>query len=62
VASPLAYYFFHGWLSGFAYRVDISPLIFVISIGVVTLVALVTVGYQSITAARTNPVNVLRSE
>jgi putative ABC transport system permease protein len=62
VASPLAYYFFPGWLSGFAYRVEISPLVFVIAIGVVTMVAFVTVGYQSIIAARANPVNVLCSE
>lgn len=62
VAGPVAYYFFHQWLNGFAYRVSIGPFTFIVSIGLVTLVALVTVGYQSITAARANPVSVLRSE
>jgi len=62
MASPLAYYFFDQWLSGFAYRIDIGFMTFVIAVTFITLIALVTVGYQSISAARTNPVKVLRSE
>ncbi len=62
LASPLAYYFFDQWLNGFAYRIDIGAMTFIIAIGFITLVALSTVGYQSLAAARSNPVNVLRSE
>jgi putative ABC transport system permease protein len=62
LASPLAYYFFNQWLNGFAYRIDISPVTYLISILFISIIALITVGYQSFTAARTNPVKVLRSE
>ena len=62
LASPLAYYFFDQWLSGFAYRIDIGLMTFIIAMLFITLIALITVGYQSITAARTNPVKILRSE
>jgi len=50
------------WLSGFAYRVEINLFIFVIA-GVSALaIAWLTVGYQSIKAARANPVDSLRHE
>jgi putative ABC transport system permease protein len=62
VASPLAYYFFNRWLDSFAYRIHIGPMTFMIAMAMITVIALVTVGYQSIAAARTNPVKVLRSE
>ncbi len=62
IASPLAWYFSNEWLSNFAYRVSLSPLAYVLSIIVITVVALTTVGYHSVRAARTNPVKVLRSE
>jgi len=62
IASPFAYYIFHQWLDGFAYRIDIGILPYVIAVLFITLIALITVGYQSISAARTNPVKVLRSE
>lgn len=62
VASPLAYYLFNGWLDSFAYRIEISPLVYVIALGMLTVIAFLTVGYQSFTAARTNPVKILRSE
>jgi putative ABC transport system permease protein len=62
LASPLAWYFSNEWLSNFAYRVEVGPIAFALSILVITVVALTTVGYHSINAARTNPVKVLRSE
>jgi putative ABC transport system permease protein len=62
IASPMAYYFFTEWLNGFAYHVSIGVMTYVIAIVFITLIALITVGYQSMSAARTNPVNVLRSE
>jgi len=62
IASPLAYVFFDRWLATFAYRIDIGPTSFVIAMAAVTFVAMLTVGYQSVTAARANPVKVLRAE
>jgi putative ABC transport system permease protein len=62
LASPLSYYFFTQWLNGFAYHVDLSVMTFLLAVAFITVIALLTVGYQSISAARTNPVKVLRSE
>jgi putative ABC transport system permease protein len=62
IASPLAYLFFDRWLGTFAYRIYIGPMTFIIAMAAVTFIALITVGYQSVNAARTNPVKVLRAE
>jgi putative ABC transport system permease protein len=62
LAIPLSVYVMNAWLSGFAYRIAISPSIFVIAIGTILLIALLSVSYQSIKAALTNPVNVLKDE
>ena len=62
IAWPLAYYFMNRWLQTFAYRTTIGIGIFLIS-GLVALgIALLTVGYQSVKAARSNPVDSLRYE
>lgn len=62
IASPLAWYFMHGWLQGFAYRTALSGWMFVIA-GVVTIgLALLTVGFQAMRAAMANPVKSLRNE
>ena len=62
IASPLAWYLTNEWLSNFAYRVEVGPMAFGLSILLIIVIALTTVGYHSISAARTNPVKVLRSE
>ena len=62
VAAPLAWFFVHGWLNGFAYRIDSYWWIFALA-GVVALaVALATIGVQAFKAATANPINSLRSE
>ncbi len=50
------------WLGSFAYRIDVSPWIILASGIVAILVAWITVSYQSIKAAATNPVQSLRYE
>jgi len=50
------------WLGGFAYRVEINLFIFVIAGVSAIAIAWLTVGYQSIKAARANPVDSLRHE
>jgi putative ABC transport system permease protein len=62
LAAPLAWGVMNQFLSEYAYKIDIGADIFVISIGITLLIALVTVGYRSVRAATTNPVNSLRSE
>ncbi|MCX6553541.1 MAG: ABC transporter permease [Candidatus Aminicenantes bacterium] len=62
IAWPLAYYFMNRWLRSFAYRTSLGLDLFLLS-GVLALgIALLTVSFQSVRAARTNPVESLRYE
>jgi len=62
VAAPVAWYFLRGWLEGYTYRTTMPWWIFVGSGAGALLITLLTVSYQSIKAALTNPVKSLRSE
>ncbi len=62
IASPIAYWAMNKWLQDFAYRVEISWWIFALAGIVAVIIALLTVGYQSIRAALANPVKSLRTE
>ncbi len=62
IASPLAWWFMHSWLKDFAYRIDISPWIFLAAGVLATVIALGTISFQAIRAAMSNPVKSLRSE
>ena len=57
-----AYYIMSDWLSGFAYRIDISAWIFVLSGAIALIIALLTVSFQAVKASRVNPVNSLKYE
>ncbi len=61
-ACVLGWYISDMWLQGFAYRIEISPLIFVASGVAAIVIAWLTVSYQSIKAAMANPVSSLRYE
>ena len=50
------------WLSGFAYRTEISPLIFLLSGIAAITIAWLTVGFQALKAASANPADALRYE
>jgi putative ABC transport system permease protein len=62
IATPVIWWVMNNWIQTFPYRTDISPVVFVVSGVMVLLVALITVSYQTIKAARTNPVESLRYE
>lgn len=62
IAWPLAYYVMNKWLQNFAYRIRISIWMFLASAVIALLIALFTVSYQTIRAARGNPVDSLRYE
>ncbi|UCH94425.1 MAG: ABC transporter permease [Candidatus Aminicenantes bacterium] len=62
IACPAAWYLMSLWLQNFSYRISISWLIFLFAGGVSLLLSLLTVSYQTIKAARTNPVDSLRYE
>jgi putative ABC transport system permease protein len=62
IASPLGWLAMNKWLQDFAYRVPISWWIFALAGFVVVAVALLTVSFQAIKAAFSNPVDSLRTE
>ncbi len=62
IASPISWYFMHQWLQNYAYHVPLSISIFLLALLSSLTIAWLTVGYKSIRAALTNPVNSLRSE
>jgi len=62
VATPLGWYFMNRWLSGFAYKIELNPVIFVGAGLLAFLIAWFTMGYQSLKAAVMNPVKSLRNE
>ncbi|MBO0934642.1 ABC transporter permease [Fibrella aquatilis] len=62
IASPLAWWAMNSWLQSFAYRVEIGPWVFVLAGSLGTSIALLTISYQSISAALMDPVKSLRSE
>lgn len=62
IAIPIAWYSMQGWLETYAYRIHMNWLTFLI-VGIAALIiALLTVGGQSLKAALANPVDCLRNE
>jgi len=62
IATPIAWYAMYNWLNGFAYRTDMPWWVF-LAAGLLTIViALLTVGFQSVKAALMNPVKSLKTE
>jgi len=62
IAWPAAYFLMQRWMQGFAYRAGMSPFLFLLAAGLSLAVALLTVSYQSIRAALSDPVTSLRYE
>jgi len=62
IASPVAWYFMHHWLQDFAYRINISWYVFLVTGIAALLIAFITISFQSIKAAIANPVKSLRTE
>lgn len=61
-AIPIAYYVAREWLQDFAYRISISPWIFVLAMGLTFVISLLTIAFQVLKAATANPVESLRYE
>lgn len=62
VAIPASVYAVRQWLSGFAYRIDISPVAYVVTLLSIGLMLLATIGLQTLRSDDSNPADVLRSE
>jgi len=62
IASPVTWFVMNKWLQDFAYRTNISWLVFVITALIAIGIALLTISFQAIKAALANPVKSLRTE
>lgn len=62
IAVPLSWYAMDKWLESFAYKTSINAFVFVYAGVAVLAIALLTVSFESIKAATTNPVNSLKNE
>ncbi|MEQ8361916.1 MAG: ABC transporter permease [Cyclobacteriaceae bacterium] len=62
IASPIAYFLVDNWLQEFAYRTPIDLWVFVVATASALTIALVTISYQSLTAAYKNPTETLKEE
>ncbi len=62
IAWPLAWYYLHGWLEGFAYRITLGPLYFIAAGLVALVIAWATIFVHAWRVARANPIHALRYE
>lgn len=62
IAVPLAWYLMQKWLNDFAYRIDMTWDIFALAGLSAIIIALVTISYQAIRTATSNPADYLRNE
>lgn len=62
LAVPLIWIVMNQWIESFPYRTTISPVVFIVAGVTVLAVSILTVSFQTVRAARTNPVDSLRYE
>jgi len=62
LAIPVSIYFLRQWLSTFAYRVDISPFTYLMTLSIAGLLLVVTISLQTFRSASASPADTLRDE
>lgn len=62
IAIPASYYLAQHWLQDFSYKTELSPMIFITAGLVMILITLIATTFQSVKAAMTNPVDVIKDE
>lgn len=62
IAAPVGYYLMNSWLADFEYSISLNVWVFIIAVGFTIVIGMVTTGLRSFQAARSNPVDSLRSE
>jgi putative ABC transport system permease protein len=62
IAWPIAYYMMNQWLQDFAYRTSLGAWPFLAGAMIALLVTALTVSFQTVKAARMNPIEALRYE
>ena len=62
LAAPVGWYFMSDWLDGYAYRIGLGALPFIVAGGIALLIAFVTISMQTFKAAFSNPATRLRED
>jgi putative ABC transport system permease protein len=62
IAWPVAWYWLHGWLEGFAYRITLSPIYFLGAGAAALVIAWATVFIHALRVASAIPIHALRYE
>jgi putative ABC transport system permease protein len=62
IAAPVTYYLLQQWLQDYAFKITISPWMFILPALVILILALITISTQTIKVASANPVKSLRTE
>jgi putative ABC transport system permease protein len=62
IASPIAWYLMNKWLQDFVYRIPIGGMVFLLAGGIALSIAMLTIGFQTLKLAFTNPAEILRTE
>lgn len=62
IACPVCFLLIKRWLSQYPYQVSVSPFIFIGAVLIITAVAVITMLFQCLKAAHTNPVEVIKAE
>ena len=62
IGAPFGYWLVTNWMQVFQYRVAFNPSILAYTVALSLAIAIATVSYQTLSAVRTNPVDVLRAE
>lgn len=62
IAVPPTWLYMDKWLDNFAFRIDVSWVIFIVAGMIALMLAILTIGYQAFKAANQNPVESLKYE
>ncbi|MGX5690074.1 ABC transporter permease [Arcticibacter tournemirensis] len=62
IASPVAWFAMSSWLKNYEYRIQVEWWVFAAACLFAVTIAILTIGFQSVKAARANPVKNLRTE
>jgi putative ABC transport system permease protein len=62
IGTPVSYFISTYWLSSFAFKIEVSPLLLAIPIAFLSSIILFAVGFQSVRAASRNPADIIKSD
>lgn len=62
ISAPVVIYFMNDWLAQYSYRVQLSPSVFIFTTVIAFAITIITISFQSIKAALSNPVKSLKAD